>query len=198
LATEKQIAANQRNAQHSTGPRDTSRTSQNATKHGLLAAGATELDRAIHANLVALLAKHFRPAGPIEVWLVDQIALHMARLQRAVELEQKCFAGEIPHEKPPPLSLYDVITGGKAALEQDGPGQTSLTTRDIGKFNDTVGRYETALENKLYRALHELERLQRRRQGENVPAPAAGDLNIHANTATVAGAGTRQSELEEL
>jgi hypothetical protein len=42
-------------------------------------------------------------------------------------------------------------------------------------------RYITAIEQQLYRALHELERLQRMRQGERLPAPAAVDVNIRAD-----------------
>jgi hypothetical protein len=40
-------------------------------------------------------------------------------------------------------------------------------------------RYETANENKFYRAINELERLQRRRRGEFVPAPQALDVAVH-------------------
>lgn len=40
-----------------------------------------------------------------------------------------------------------------------------------------VARYESALERGLYRALHELERLQARRAGEAVPPPAAVEVN---------------------
>ena len=41
-------------------------------------------------------------------------------------------------------------------------------------------RYETAIENKLYRAIHELERRQRMRNGEYVPAPQSLDVSIHS------------------
>src|SRR5947209_12942585 len=34
---------------------------------------------------------------------------------------------------------------------------------------------------KLYRTLHELERLQRLRQGERLPAPAAVDVTVHTD-----------------
>jgi hypothetical protein len=37
-------------------------------------------------------------------------------------------------------------------------------------------RYETAIERSLYRALHELQRLQAARQGEKIPAPAVLDV----------------------
>jgi hypothetical protein len=37
-------------------------------------------------------------------------------------------------------------------------------------------RYEAALERQFYQALNQLERLQRRRQGETVPAPVSVEL----------------------
>jgi hypothetical protein len=39
-------------------------------------------------------------------------------------------------------------------------------------------RYETAIENKLYRAINQLEGLQRTRLGEFVPTPATLDVSI--------------------
>ena len=42
---------------------------------------------------------------------------------------------------------------------------------------ERILRYETALERELYRAMNQLERLQRRRQGEAVPAPLAVDVS---------------------
>ena len=41
-------------------------------------------------------------------------------------------------------------------------------------------RYETALERALYKALHELQRLQAVRVGGAVPAPVAVDLRVDA------------------
>jgi hypothetical protein len=42
---------------------------------------------------------------------------------------------------------------------------------------EKILRYETALERQLYRAINELERLQRRRQGENIPAPLTMEVS---------------------
>jgi len=44
---------------------------------------------------------------------------------------------------------------------------------------DTLLRYETAIERQLYRAIYQLERQQRRREGDYVPAPVQVDLNIN-------------------
>jgi hypothetical protein len=41
---------------------------------------------------------------------------------------------------------------------------------------DKTLRYETALERQLYRAMDQLERLQRRRQGEDIPAPVTMEI----------------------
>jgi hypothetical protein len=43
-------------------------------------------------------------------------------------------------------------------------------------------RYQTATENSLYRALHELQRLQAARQGSTVRAPAALDVGLSIST----------------
>lgn len=41
-----------------------------------------------------------------------------------------------------------------------------------------LSRYQSTLDRSLYRALHELERLQARRRGVNVPVPVAVDIDI--------------------
>ena len=56
---------------------------------------------------------------------------------------------------------------------------------------DVFQRYETGFENKLYRAMHQLERLQRIRRGEAIPAPAALDVGV-----TVASFGKESVETE--
>jgi hypothetical protein len=45
---------------------------------------------------------------------------------------------------------------------------------------DKILRYETSLERQLYRAMNHLERLQRRRQGENIPAPVTMEISSRA------------------
>ena len=41
-------------------------------------------------------------------------------------------------------------------------------------------RYETALERQLFRAMNQLERLQRRQLGENIPAPLTMEVSAAA------------------
>ncbi len=52
--------------------------------------------------------------------------------------------------------------------------------RDADKANafSKLSRYETTIERGLFKALHELERRQAARQGGNVPAPVAVDVDV--------------------
>ncbi len=45
---------------------------------------------------------------------------------------------------------------------------------------EKILRYETALERQLFRAMNQLERLQRRRSGENIPAPLTMEISAKA------------------
>jgi hypothetical protein len=70
------------------------------------------------------------------------------------------------------------LLGRVVVLDPGLPARLSAAAVDIlcNKFQ----RYESAIENKLYRAVNALERLQRLRAGEDIPAPAVGDLAVHS------------------
>ena len=44
---------------------------------------------------------------------------------------------------------------------------------------DRLLRYEGAIERQLYKAMNQLERLQRMRAGDNVPAPVEVDVDVN-------------------
>jgi hypothetical protein len=45
-----------------------------------------------------------------------------------------------------------------------------------------LSRYETMYERQFYKAIHELERVQRSRRGENIPAPLAIEVDLPQQT----------------
>lgn len=47
--------------------------------------------------------------------------------------------------------------------------------------SDKFFRYETMLEKSLYKALHELERVQAKRSGKDVPLPTVVDVNLDSS-----------------
>jgi hypothetical protein len=96
MASEKQIAANQRNARKSTGPRTAqgkARSSKNALRRGLsrqnLAPGETF--RAYKAHFATIHAE-LQPAGPLEKILVRLIADATWRMQRMARIKDAYLA----------------------------------------------------------------------------------------------------------
>jgi hypothetical protein len=61
----------------------------------------------------------------------------------------------------------------------------------------TLSRYEAAIERGLYKALHELERLQRLKAGDAVPAPHAVDVNMDMRVAVDPPSGPGYGRLDE-
>ena len=57
-------------------------------------------------------------------------------------------------------------------------GRTFLRDADKANAFSKLSRYETAIERQLYKALHELERLQRARLGGDVPAPLTAHIDV--------------------
>jgi hypothetical protein len=167
--------SNRMNAQNSTGPRDTSSTSLNAVKHGLLAKGITELDDSdAYEALAQSLAKTFRPVGDLEEFFVERIAFHIIRLQRAGRLEAEYINLEMhPLLKAPGL---------KAVFDLNAVEPATLSAPSAVNLVCGFQRYETAIEGKLYRAINQLERLQRTRRGEVVAAPQTLDVSIHSGS----------------
>jgi len=159
--SEKKIAANRTNGRKSQGPTDTALTRHNATKHGLLAEGVTELDDAegYHSTLARLM-EETSPVGTIEVFLVKSAALEMVRCNRAARLEAEYITSILnPVTRGPGLGLGDELLEGE------------------------ILRYATTSARGFFRVIHELERRQRMRRGENVPPPVTVDLSVHADTA---------------
>jgi len=177
--SEKKVDANRVNAQKSCGPTNRTSTRYNATKHGLLARGVTELDSAEgYQKSLQDLALEMKPIGSVEKFLVEAAALDMVRILRARRLEAEFITSVLnPPTRGPNLFGDDQIFGG-VVLD---PGLPALIDSESGqKLVVIYQRYESTLLARLFRTLHELERLQRMRKGEPVPAPVAVDVGIQA------------------
>ena len=99
MATKRQIAANRRNARHSTGPKTPqgkATASMNGLRHGLRASkiilpGEYQEDfDLIHDGLQDL----YQPQNPAEQYIVDQAAIAQWKLVRAEAFEARCYADE--------------------------------------------------------------------------------------------------------
>lgn len=60
-------------------------------------------------------------------------------------------------------------------------GEVISVTGGLMYDSDKFFRYETMLEKGMYRALHELERIQAKRNGSDVPFPVVVDVNTDSS-----------------
>lgn len=157
MTTARQAEANRRNAKRSTGPRTLAGkavVALNGVKHGLLSRvslvkGEREADL---VDFGKRLRSQLAPAGELELLLVDRIVSTSWRLRRLVSVETILFDRE--------NDLGDVL---------NRPGRDKISV---------LSRYEVTLERSLYKALHELQRLQAARDGQAVPVPVVVDVTV--------------------
>lgn len=135
----KKLAANRKNAKHSTGPqtpRGKQRAAQNSYRHGFFALRLFPTDELIardggdYNRILASLRRHYLPDGDLENLYVEQIATHSLRLARLLGHEQTVFAWNEPFE---------------------------------GRSVDKIVRYESNVNRQLEKAIDQLERLQETR-----------------------------------
>jgi len=169
--SEKQIVANRQNAKK--GGVKTAEgkalAKLNALKHGLLSQEvllSVENEETL-AELEGRLVAELQPQGELERILVDRIVSSVWRLKRALIVERANMEYEY-QDRVDDHYPYDKAQRQLVAL------------RDmlVGDSTEKIMKYETAIERQIYKALHELIRLQMARQGEKPPAPMAIDLEL--------------------
>jgi hypothetical protein len=113
MSTEKQILANQQNAQRSTGPRTESgkrRSRRNAVRHGLTAETVIDTleDAADYRAFERAIKSDYSPQTAIESQLVSRLASLLWRLRRAVIVESGLLNMQAETFQTRPTSEYDV------------------------------------------------------------------------------------------
>lgn len=161
------VQANRRNAARSTGPRTSAgraNSSLNATRHGLLSRATLLGDEsaAEFARFENSMRKAMAPAGGLEDVLVARVIAAAWRLRRFERIE---------------VLMLD--TGRKNWRGDDaGVGSGFVGTCVNGDSFTKLSRYEAGIERALFRALHELQRVQAQRRGQEVAVPSVVDVDV--------------------
>ncbi len=126
------------------------------------AISAMELD--LYEHIYKELITYYKPEGIMEYALVERITYSLVKLYRSAK-------GEGEHVQ---TNLKFTYIGGV-----DGSATTlwDLVYKSSEILLNIYTRYDITIENRLYRAMHELERLQRIRLGENISAPITMDIS---------------------
>jgi hypothetical protein len=165
--SQKQLEANRKNAKLGGVKTEEGKavSKYNAIKHGLLSKEVLleDEDGTILNDFGKKLRTELVPETELELVLVDRITANVWRLRRVMQIEREMMEDD---RKP---SYGDAEKSLGAALSYDFAN------------NDTYGkliRYEASIERGIYKALHELQRLQAARNGENVAPPVAVDVDV--------------------
>ena len=168
--SDKRLEANRKNAIKGgvKTPEGKAVTRFNALKHGLLCRDIliwTEKPSELQ-KLANSLLEDLRPANVMERILTEKIIADLWRLRRALIIER-----ELMEDK---WITVDSSGNLRKRSLSDSIGYDLLNYDNYGKFI----RYLTSIERGIYRALHELQRLQAQRTGEKVVPPMVLDVDI--------------------
>lgn len=162
MTTEAQRIASRANGAKSHGPvtlQGKAVSRLNALRHGVYSE-VTLIEGEHDADLVAFgkrLRADLAPVGEVELMLADKVVSTAWRLRRIVAVE---------------ADLYD-----------SEETSVSVFAGSIGDRILRMSRHEATLERSLYRALHELQRLQAARKGADVAPPAVLEVTLSSGDA---------------
>jgi hypothetical protein len=155
----------------------------NAQKHAILRQSITDYEDGFYRELITDLEETYQPLGRMEMMLVERVTLLYVKLYRVQKAETEFIKSVLdPHEEHveggyKPLPMIGDWEKEKIVVDNEGY-IPQVPSESIEHTSQVFGRYETTLENRLYKAMHELERLQRLRKGDNVAAPVAVDVGM--------------------
>jgi hypothetical protein len=171
MASDKQMRANRQNARKSTGPKTPEGKAVarlNALKHGLLSQQILlpNEDEASLMQLSERLHSQLQPVGELESLLVERIVAAAWRLRRVLVVE---------------TGIYEMERSNYMG-EENGLGMAFIRDANGANAFSKLSRYETTIERGLFKALHELQRLQAARHAEaNVLPPPAVDVDVNVS-----------------
>lgn len=143
----------------------------NAQKHLILRESFTEYEAADVKELADDLFSFYEPEGKLEEVLVERIVVCLIKLIRLQKAE-----GEYLKSVLHPRMVESTVGEWFTVVKEDGY-TPKLNQQSVEVMSLIYSRYETAIENRMFRSIHELERLRRYRNGEVIPSPIMADVN---------------------
>ncbi len=178
MATQKQIKANRKNAQKSTGPKTDqgkAAVSQNAVKHGLFTEsviyGENQAEYEVfHENFLV----EYAPVGAMELFLAERAVNLAWRLKRAERMQNEVIEDMIGRKvttNPARRARESYYYNQGRRPDEPGVDLDDLPLGRIATIDfrycrvlDRMLMYERRIENSLHKTLRELERRQLIRQ----------------------------------
>ena len=121
-------------------------------------------------ELLAALREDLAPVGALEEILVEKIAVCQWRQNRALRWEATLTRLTVGNEAP---TIYRAPQFRRPESEK----ANARLNLPLDDRLDRILRYETSSHRQLVYAINQLERIQRTRKGEHVPAPVNVQLS---------------------
>ena len=178
--TQKQIQANRENGKKGGVKTDEGKavSKYNTLKHGILKELVSDYERGFYDDITERLEDQFHPVGVLEKMLVDRIGVYYLKLYRVAKAENEYMRSLLnPRETHEKSLIGSDMVFSETVVDNEGY-VPQIDETDVETLSSTYLRYETTIENRLYKALHELQRVQAARNGEAVPPPVAIDVSV--------------------
>jgi len=178
--SQKQIEANQENAKLGGVKTEEGKniSKYNALKHGILKEVVSDYEINYYRDMTERLESQFNPKGILEKMLVDRIGIYYLKLFRVAKAENEYMRSTLNPRIVTVKNGLDLLSDYKETIVENEGYIPKVNDVAIEKLSSTYLRYEISIENRLYKAIHELQRLQAERKGKNVPPPLALDIEV--------------------
>lgn len=150
----------------------------NAVKHGILKEAVSDYEQDLYEERIEQLIEQYEPIGMFENMLIERIALYDLKLHRIARAEKEFMKATLD---PRRIKIVDEMDGFMSTSREVVVNEgyvPKVNGGAIQSLSEIYLRYEITVENRMYRAIHELQRLQATRKGEGSPLPLSLDINL--------------------
>ena len=126
----------------------------NALKHGILSQKVLMDEQDTYRDVYTGLREEIKPNGLVESVLVERIATHILQMRRIAHSRNE-FLLQCANPGKVIDFIDDIASLGKEVIEE--PYKPEIEPEQVSQLFNLYQRYETAIENRFYKAIHELK-----------------------------------------
>jgi len=142
--------------------KNTDKCRLNALRHGILGRLVTDYDKAAYNCILKEFEEELKPEAMLERIMVERMAVHYLRLFRVAKAEFE-YINERLH--PRITALNPGTQSFEGRVFEEGY-KADLSSEDVEHLVNKYMRYETAIENRFYKAIREYNKLQATSESE--------------------------------
>ena len=167
--SQKQLKANRENGKRGGVKTDDGKaiSKYNAVKHGILKEMVSEYEMSFYEDITERIDTQFQPVGILEKIIVDRIGVYYLKLYRVAKSENEYMKSILNPRIVSTKDLVQIMPLTETVIESKGYIPI-IPHEAVEKLSDTYLRYEISIENRLYKAIYELQRLQSARNKKDI------------------------------